>query len=41
MEAALDLKAVRALAAEAEELMQEENRDWLMVMKFHDFELHV
>ena len=41
MEAAADLKTVRTVAAEAEDLMLEENRDWFVVMRFHDFELHV
>jgi hypothetical protein len=41
MEAAPDLETVRTVAAEAEDLMLEENRDWFVVMRFHDFELHV
>lgn len=41
MERAADLEAVQSLAAEAEGIMLEENRDWFMVMRFHDFELHV
>jgi hypothetical protein len=41
MEAAPDLETVRSVAAEAEELMLEENRDWFAVVRFHDFELHV
>jgi hypothetical protein len=41
MEAAPDIETVREIAAEAEGLMLEENRDWFVVLKFHDFELHV
>jgi len=41
MEAAPDLETVRKLAAEAEELMLDETRDWFAVIRFHDFELHV
>ncbi len=41
LKAAANLETVRQLAAEAENLMLEENRDWYLVMKFHDFELHV
>ena len=38
---ASDLPALRLAALEAESVMLEENQDWFMVMKFHDFELHV
>jgi hypothetical protein len=41
MRAAQDLDTIRAVAAEAEDLMLEENRDWFVVVRFHDFELHV
>jgi hypothetical protein len=41
METAADLEAVRSVAAEAEELMQDEAGDWFAVVRFHDFELHV
>lgn len=41
MDAAPSLEAVRTVAAEAEELMLEENRDWFVVMRFHDFELQM
>jgi hypothetical protein len=41
MEAAPDLETVRAVAADAEDVMLEENRDWFVVMRFHDFDLHV
>ena len=36
-----DLPALRLAALEAESVMLEETQDWFMVMKFHDFELHV
>ena len=39
MRAADDAAAVRRLAAEAETTMLQENRDWVGVMRFHDFEL--
>jgi len=39
MEAAPDLRTVRAVATEAEGMMLEENRDWWVVVRFHDFEL--
>jgi len=35
MEAAQDLETVRTVAAEAENLMLEENRDWFVVMSIH------
>ena len=38
---AADLPALRLAALEAESVMLEETQDWFMVMKFHDFELHV
>jgi hypothetical protein len=38
---AVDLEALRRAAAEADDIMASENRDWLGVMRFHDFELHV
>jgi hypothetical protein len=41
MAAAPDTETVRQVAADAEDLMLEENRDWFIVMKFHDFELSV
>jgi hypothetical protein len=41
MTAAKDLQAIQAIAAETEDLLLEESRDWFVVMKFHDFELHV
>lgn len=41
MEAAPRLETVRAIAAEVEELMLEENRDWFLVTRFHDFELRM
>jgi hypothetical protein len=41
MAAAPDIETVRQVAAEAEDLMLEENRDWFVVLKFHDFELNV
>lgn len=39
MRSAESIAAVRRLAAEAEETLLEENRDWVGVMRFHDFEL--
>jgi hypothetical protein len=39
--AAQDIEAIRAAAADAQDLMLQENRDWFVVMNFHDFELHV
>jgi hypothetical protein len=39
--AATNFETIRQCAAQAENLMLEENRDWFLVMKFHDFELHV
>jgi putative Ca2+/H+ antiporter (TMEM165/GDT1 family) len=39
--AATNFETIRECAAQAENLMLEENRDWFLVMKFHDFELHV
>lgn len=36
-----DLPTLRAAALDAENVMMEEAQDWFMVMKFHDFELHV
>jgi hypothetical protein len=36
-----DLPTLRAAALDAENVMMEETQDWFMVMKFHDFELHV
>jgi len=36
-----DMETVRAIAAEAEDLMFDENRDWFGVMRFHPIELHV
>lgn len=41
MQAAANLEAVRTVATQAEELMLEESRDWFVVVRFHDFELHV
>lgn len=38
---AATLEGVREIAQEAEEVMLVETRDWLVVMRFHDFELHV
>lgn len=35
------LEGVREVAQEAEGVMLAENRDWFVVMRFHDFELHV
>jgi len=35
------LEGVRGVAQEAEAVMLTENRDWFVVMRFHDFELHV
>ncbi len=40
MQSAPDMDAIRGIAAEAEDQMLDENRDWFVVMKFHDFELH-
>jgi len=36
---AKNLTAVRRVAAEVEQVMLEENRDWFLVMRFHGFEL--
>jgi hypothetical protein len=41
LETAPDMKTVRAIAAEAEDLMLDENRDWFVVMRFHPIELGV
>jgi hypothetical protein len=41
MERAVDLQHIRAVARETETVMLSENRDWFVVMQFHDFELHV
>jgi hypothetical protein len=41
MAAAPDIETVRQVVAEAENLMLEENRDWFVVLKFHDSELNV
>ena len=41
LEGAPDMETVRAIAAEAEDLMFDENRDWFVVMRFHPIELHV
>jgi hypothetical protein len=41
LETAPDMETVRAIAAEAEDLMFDENRDWFVVMRFHPIELHV
>jgi hypothetical protein len=41
LNSASNLVTIRQCAAEAENLMLEENRDWFVVMKFHDLELHV
>ncbi|HYN70295.1 MAG TPA: hypothetical protein VEX41_08800 [Candidatus Eisenbacteria bacterium] len=41
MAVAPDLETVRAVASAAEELMLEESRDWFVVVRFHNFELHV
>jgi len=38
---ATSLEGVREIAQEAERVMLAENRDWFVVMRFHDFELHV
>jgi len=32
---------IQSMAAEVEELMLDENRDWFALVRFHDFELHV
>lgn len=39
MEEASDLRQLQQVAAEVEELLLQENRDWFVVMRFHDFEL--
>ena len=39
--AAANLDTVRAVAAEAGDMMLEEIRDWFVVMRIHDFELQV
>ncbi len=39
MNAALDMDLIRVIAAEVEDQMLDENRDWFSVMKFHNFEL--
>lgn len=41
MDVAPDIAEVRRLAEDAEQLMLSENRDWFVVMQFHDVELHV
>ncbi|HZU14905.1 MAG TPA: hypothetical protein VFB58_18865 [Chloroflexota bacterium] len=41
MEDATTMSEVRRTAQEAEALMLSENREWFVVMQFHDFELHV
>jgi len=41
MEAAQDLAALRTAAAEAENLMLEENRDWFIVMSIHEPKVHL
>jgi hypothetical protein len=41
MRAAPDLETIRIVAAEVEDGVLEENRDWFVVVRFHDFELHV
>jgi hypothetical protein len=41
MERAPDLSYIRHIAEEAQLLMLGENRDWFVVMQFHDVELHV
>lgn len=38
---ATSLEGVRDIAQEAERAMLAENRDWFVVMRFHDVELHV
>jgi hypothetical protein len=38
---ATDATGVRRVVADVEALMMEENEDWLGVVWFHDFELHV
>jgi hypothetical protein len=41
MARAADLQHIHAIARETETVMLSENRDWFVVMQFHDFELHV
>jgi hypothetical protein len=41
MEVAPDLPTLRAVAAEAEGIMQDENREWFGVMRFQELETHV
>jgi hypothetical protein len=41
LKTAQDMDTVRRIAAEAEDLMLDENRDWFLVMRFHPIELHV
>jgi hypothetical protein len=41
LETAPNMDRVREIAAEAEDLMFDENRDWFVVMRFHPIELHV
>jgi hypothetical protein len=38
---ALDLSTLGGIAGKADDVMVSENRDWLGVMRYHDFELHV
>lgn len=39
MDEVSDLRGLQQVAAEVEELLLQENRDWFVVMRFHDFEL--
>ena len=41
LKTAPDMDTVREIAAEAEDLMLDENRDWFVVMRFHPIELGV
>lgn len=41
MEVAPDLPTLRAVAAEAEGIMRDENREWFGVMRFQELETHV
>jgi hypothetical protein len=41
MQMAPDVRSLQKIAAEAELVLLDENRDWFGVMRFHDFELHL
>ena len=41
LRAAPDLETIRQTANEVEATLRDENRSWLGLMRFHDFELHV